>query len=295
MYQLRPYIESLVGRGGPAENERPEFDATLTSLATDTARGLISRDNLAEMRTWFGEALSPATLQGRLLTRPHGRAGDHEILDHIYTGYITSDLRFANWDRFFQAHAAAHAIRRRKAYFQKLLDRHHARRPQLRVLKIAAGTGRAVAEWLSAHPDARTRVDCIDSDPRAIRHATALNEPFLDRVTFRRDEPLLFQNSHEEYDLIWAVGLFEHLDDALCVRMLRRLFPALTRGGELVVGNFSTANPSRAYLELIGDRHLRHRDRPQLYTLAANATLPYSYISAVEEPEGINLFLHLGR
>jgi extracellular factor (EF) 3-hydroxypalmitic acid methyl ester biosynthesis protein len=295
MQHYRPYIESLVARGGPVEADIPEFETFVGELAGAVARGDLPTEKLSAVRAAFGDALSLGTLQGRTFRKPNGGPVDYEMLDAIYGGYVSPEPRFANWDRYYQRQATACAMRRRKAYFQKLLDLHHARRPGLRVLKISSGPGRAMAEWFAKHPDADTRFHCIEPDSRAISHATALNEKFLDRVTFHHDEPLLFHGPDREYDLIWAVGLFDHLGDALCVRMLRRLFPALALGGELVVGNFSDANPGRAYMELVGDWRAYHRTRTQLYTLAAQATLPYAHIAVTEEPEGVNLFLHLGR
>ena len=47
------------------------------------------------------------------------------------------------------------------------------------------------------------------------------------------------------YDLVWSAGLFDYFEDALFVTTLSRLLKATAADGELVVGNFSTQNPSR--------------------------------------------------
>lgn len=293
MYRYRTYIEGLVREGGPAAEASAGFDAALDTIARLKIEGRCAASDIEVLRSWFGDALSPATLQGLTYRQSCGGAADCELYDRIYTGRLSDDPRFANWDRYFQNRPVIGALRRRKDYFQKLLDRHHARRSPLRVLKIDGGPGRASHEWFCANPSAAVEIHCVETCREAIARASALNAKHLDRIRFTHDEPLLFDGVGGPYDLIWAVGLFDRMEDSLCVRMLRRLFPALSRGGELVAGNLMPGEEH--YLELVSDWRIHRRDRVRLYSLAASATLPYSHIAAVEEPEGVNLFLHLGR
>lgn len=68
----------------------------------------------------------------------------------------------------------------------------------------------------------------------------------------------------------------------------------LRAGGEVVVGNFSTANPSRAYMELLGDWHLHHRSAEGLRRLAERAGWEANSVRIGAEALGVNLFLHVG-
>lgn len=95
-----------------------------------------------------------------------------------------------------------------------------------------------------------------------------------------------------EYDLIWAAGIFDYFDDAKFVSLLSRLRMARKTDGEVVIGNFSTRNPSESYMRIF-DWNLFHRDADQLRTLALAAGAPPAAIHIGQEPEGVNLFLHI--
>ena len=60
----------------------------------------------------------------------------------------------------------------------------------------------------------------------------------------------------------------------------------------MTVGNFSTNNPTRPYMEF-AEWFLNHRDKEHLISLAENAGLTHDSIYVGEESEGVNLFLHI--
>ena len=253
----------------------------------------LSGDELSALRAAFGEALSTTeTMQGFAFLKPHGYAGDFEMIDRIYGERITAEPHLAAWDRYFHAQPAPRAVRNRKNYFHALLDRHVARGRPLRVLNLASGPGRCMAEWLAANPETPASFVCVELDAAAIAHASDLTRHSSDRVTFVRENVLRF-SSAERFDLIWAAGICDYFSEQIIVRMVRRFMGLLAPGGELVVGNFSDDNPSRAYMEFIGDWRLHHRSAATLRQIAVTAGAPDGAIRVDAEPEGVNLFLHV--
>ena len=217
----------------------------------------------------------------------------YEIIDRIYRQHVSTDPKLARWDRYFHTHAGPKAVRNRKDYFHVLLEqklRTQGDRP-LEILVVGSGPGRDLQEFLAAHPDSRVNVECLDIDPRAIAHARELNREFADRMTFRQQNALRFRPT-KTYDLVWAAGLFDYFSDHPFELLVRRLISAVASGGELVIGNFSTANPSRAYMEF-GEWHLQHRSAETLEALALGCGISPGNIRVGSEPEGVNLFLHL--
>lgn len=289
---LRTYIENLVSKGGPAESDDIAFMSMLEILDLCSESGVLAEPAKMELRSWFGNALSPFTMQGMALGKLHGYAGDFEIIDRIYQMHISSNAVLANWDHFYHRQPAPRAVRNRKTYFHKLLDRHSARCNPLSVLNIASGPGRCMFEWLSDHPDSPISIDCVELDATAIDYAKNLNRPFLDRINFEQKNALRYKPSRT-YNLIWAAGIFDYFNDVIFCLMIKRLLLALAPGGELVIGNFSDYNPSRAYMELLGDWVLHHRSSDQLRALAEEAGVPAENITLGQEPEGVNLFLHI--
>ena len=64
-------------------------------------------------------------------------------------------------------------------------------------------------------------------------------------------------------------------------------------GGEVIIGNFGDVNPSRNYMEIVGDWYLIHRSADQLMELARAAGAKMENVSIGSELEGVNLFLHV--
>ncbi len=292
MEQYKAYIRKMVEQGGPREEHYQEITKWINQIHSLATLGRISQPELASMRAWFGSALSPSTIQGLALTKPHGYAGDFEIIDRIYQHYVSPDPHTARWDHYFHEQAGPKAVRNRKAYFHTLLDRHYASRQPLRVLKIASGPGRSMFEWFTANPSAAASFQCIEIDPTAIRYASNLNHQFLDRINFTQLNALLYKPT-VQYDLVWAAGIFDYFPDPVFLSLFQRLLSAVAPGGELVVGNFSDSHPSRPYMEVIGDWHLYHRSAEKLRSLAEQAGILPENVLIGSEPEGVNLFLHV--
>ena len=75
--------------------------------------------------------------------------------------------------------------------------------------------------------------------------------------------------------------------------MLKKLIEFATEDGEIIIGNFTDENPSRIYMEMVGDWILNHRSAQHLTELAIAAGAYPHQITVGKEPEGINLFLHI--
>jgi extracellular factor (EF) 3-hydroxypalmitic acid methyl ester biosynthesis protein len=286
------FIDALVRKGGPHESDYELFTSWLNEVGELSESGQLSRGDIAALQARFGEAGSLATLQGHSLLKPHGYAGDYEIIDKMYRRHITPEQHLANWDRYFHALPAGNAVRNRKTYFHELLERCVRRcSGTVKVLNIASGPGRDIYEYLSLHPGADIHFHCVEQDPRAIAYASTLCADYTARVTFTQYNAVRFK-PESQYDLVWSAGLFDYFDDRLFVAVLKRLFSGVLPGGELVIGNFSTCNPTRHYMNLM-DWVLCHRDAGHLVDLAQQCGIRQDQIRVGEEPEHINLFLHV--
>ena len=285
------YIRKLVSRGGPEIDDYAELDAWFTNLFLAFDSGHLPNDALGKVREAFGEVFTNGTMFGHAFRKPHGYSGDFEIIDRFYGSYAASGTH-EHWDRYIQAGRAPRAVRNRKTYLHDLLRRRiEASNGQtIRVLNVASGPGRDIAEFLSGS-SSNIQFDCIDQDPSAIRYASALCAAFVDRVTFLRADILRFR-PRGKYDLIWAAGLFDYFSDRVFKLVLRRLLPGVAPGGEIVIGNFSSANPNQHWLRLV-EWHLNHRSPEQLQTLGSESGVNPDRIKIGRERESVNLFLHI--
>jgi SAM-dependent methyltransferase len=286
------FIEQLVSKGGPDPEDYAALGEWFQRANNRAASEEFTPADRRRLFQAFGEAMSPATLQGFGCHRPHGYAGDFEVIDKIYVRHHSPNPRLIRWDAYFHSSAPSRAVRNRKAYFHNLLDQHYARRRPLRVLKLASGSGRCMFEWLSAHPNADISFSCVELDPDAIMYAAALNQEFASKVRFEHKNVIRYRPSIQ-FDLIWAAGLFDYFSDRVFQAVLRRLLPAVADQGELVIGNFAPRG-RHPYMEF-GGWALHYRSAQQLVSLAQGCDVPADAIHVGAEPEEVNLFLHIKR
>lgn len=289
-YRLE-YLNNLVAKGGPSVEDYYDLDALIVDIAEHARSGRLTKQYLHHLRESLGDAASTDTMQGFAYRKPYGYAGDFELLERIYTRYVSNNSKLSNWDRYAQEQASAHAVRYRVEYFSRVLKKTLSRSPEARVLNLASGPGRDMLGFFDAHPDAPVHIECVDQEPKAIAYARSLCESHLGKILFHNKNVLRFR-SKQRFDVIWAAGVFDYFEDKVFVHLLGRLREMINSPGEIVVGNFSTIDPSKHYLDLF-EWHL-HRRSPQLLTaLAREAGYHSRQIRVGKEPTGVNLFLHI--
>ena len=291
------YAEKLVARGGPAPDEYGAFRDWLSHIAKQYRSESLTEDDLDTLREAFGDALTDITLQGFCYQKPHGHAGDFEIIDRLYTEHVTDDNVHRRWDLFLQTRPAAEAIRNRKAYFIRLIEALTRAFPDpdsLPILNLASGPARDVLEFFQSNDNRAVHFECIDNDADAIAYARDLCAPYLNWITFHKRNALRY-NTDTPFQLIWSAGLFDYLSDKGFEFLLEHMLGLLRDDGELVVGNFSPNNPSRNYMEVMTDWHLHYRTEQQLIELAMRCGVAEEDVRVGIEPEGINYFLHIKR
>lgn len=293
----RQMLQCLVQKGGPTVSEYKELTDAINQSLEAVMRGALSADNLLAVWVGLGDCVtSTKTMQGFVHMKPHGYAGDFEVIDRIYQRWISPDPRLAKWDEYFHTLTSSRTVRNRKAYFQSWLrqweDQNQSH--EIRVLNIGCGPSRDVFEYLDNHPNSRAIFECVDHEPKAIAYAKDVCRSFLDRIEFQQANAFRYQPACPP-NLIWSAGLFDYLNNRLATSLLRRLWRWLPPGGELVVGNFSPANSTRAFMELLGGWMLHHRTEGDLASLARQAGIPDNAIRIEHESEKVNLFLHAKR
>lgn len=289
------YLKNLVEKGGPDVQDYYGLDAWLAEIAEHARNGALPAGDLVRLRGVLGEAISVETIQGFVFQKPHGYAGDYELIDRMYTRYVSGKTHLSKWDRYSHDQVAFRAVLNRVQYFRRRVEKaqHVAQLTQrsTEVLNLASGPGRDMLEFFENHPDAQVHFDCIEQDQNAVNHAKALCKDFLHKTTFHVKNALRFQ-SKKKYDLIWSAGLFDYFDDKVFVFMLKKLGTMIAEGGEIVIGNFSPTNPSKSYMELF-EWHLHHRSPHTLKALAVAAGFAADRISVEKEETRVNLFLHV--
>lgn len=276
-------LAGCVRRGGPAPSEYPQVAAALSVLCIDK----VAPEQVGDV---LGPTLTPDHLHGWAYLRPHGVIADHALIDRVLTRDVSPDPRIAAWDEFFQSQPAAQAVRNRAVYFHDLLGRLEANRPLgATVLVVGCGAAREVYDYLTLHPESRLLVTCVDGDAQAVALADARLHSLRQPVTVLRQE-LRALRLRGPFDLVWAPAHGCCLDDRHWVALASRLYDVVAPAGEAVLGNVSTANPSRSYLEVVMRWFLAYRTADDVAALAHATAGPEAIVRIEREPLGVYLF-----
>ncbi len=249
-----------------------------------------------------------SALMRRTNLKPRGYPGDSEMMRMLYEQGFRGDSIFARLMHHHPVrHAAAEAVRYRRAF---IAERLRARRDalgggrRLRVLSVACGPAEELLDTLR---DAR---DCgdfdfvlLDQDAEALEEARST----LARISAQhggevraqlvRGSVRTLQNALaggaglDHFDFVYSLGLFDYLTPPVAKQVLEGLYAIAGRGGELLIGNFHPANPSRRYMEYWLDWVLFYRDEEELAELSSDLAVARRHVEL--EPARAQLLMTL--
>jgi len=224
--------------------------------------------------------------------KPRGYSGDARLMDFLYEHPAAREEVLAASVRGRALHAmvvsslAPVAVQERRRLLSRLLDQTADRVAQAEVLVVAAGHLREAE--LSASIDQLRRLVVLDQDPASIAEVTraygerATLYPVTSSVGRMMIRPLV----HGQFDLIYAAGLYDYLDEVTAIRMTRALFTALRPGGRLLFANFCPGIVDYGYMDAFMDWRLILRE--ELEMAALMASLPGAEIARTSMFRGSN-------
>lgn len=276
------FVSYLIEKGGPEPQDYSKFTSIVNNL---------DFSEIADFREIIKDILNDNTLIGHGFVKPFGYPGDFYLIDKIYQFDINEDVRYKNWDLFFQNQPGASAVRNRKDFFIEYCKNLISKKDNAKVLILGSGPASDVYEFLENNSMGKSMTfDLIDFDQSAIYFSMKKNEKFNSQISYNKINALRF-NSYKLYDLIWSAGLFDYFKDKHFTFLLRKYINCLTEDGEMVISNFSTKNPTKRLMEVLSDWNLNLRTESDLYRIASAANIDKELVSVEKEPLGINLFL----
>jgi len=320
--RVRRAAEKLVADLGQAEKLTRDWsheqltqalvDAALSQCLCELAKtgcwGEANRVPSCELWRIAGRLLEVGTLQYCARFKPHGYAGDYQMLARICEDFCCEHSLGRAFDRYFQRQAAPQAVRSRTeqtavAVASDCLKHEGSVRHVVSVGSGPAMDVRGALELLPKERRTSLRVSLLDLDPNALDFARELVEPLLPPGALRSVRTNLFRLAQgadpgaalEGPDVLICSGLFDYLADEPAVSMLRFFWEELSAGGVLLVGNFSPHNPTRAYMEWIGNWYLTYRTAEQMEQLGVRAGIPRDQFTIGCERLGVDLFLIGGK
>ncbi len=290
VHESHTIISNIRQKGGPDQLDYPILNTIFQQFTSEAQHNRFSEQHLQSIREAFGESLSTETIQGWAFKKPLGYAGDYQIIERIYNYYTAENPNLSKWDHFFHAQKAPQAVRNRLSFFlDRLWKTKNSHPGHCDILNLASGPGRDMYEAMKALGPGGITIDCVEQDLNAIDHAKKLCQEFLSCIQFIHKNIFRFMTT-KKYHLIWSAGLFDYFNDNVFKRTIARLIPLLQPNGKIVIGNFSTSNPNKGYMDLC-QWNLFHRSKQHLRRLAEECGFLDHQVQVEQEPEGINLFL----
>ena len=287
------FLKEVIANGGPEARQYETLHEVFADITTAYKSGALSPDEMAMLQSGlWKEDDNMETILGHCRSKPFGYAGDFLIIDKIYRQHVTADERFEKWDQFWHEQPACKAVRNRKSYFIRTIREMLQRKTPMRLLNVASGPARDLAEAYAHIDPALLQTVCVEADENAINYAKELNEQNASQITFVHKNIFHFQTDGQ-FDIVWSAGLFDYFEDNVFIRLLQKFMSWTKPGGEVIIGNFGDHNPTRNYMELIGEWYLHHRSAEELTTMALKAGASPAAVSVRREEEGVNLFLHV--
>lgn len=287
------FLQEIIANGGPEVQQYAELNLVFDDISDAFKAGDITTAEMDALQSGFGENEDiQGTLLGHVRSKPFGYAGDFLIIDKIYREQVTEDQRFEKWDNFWQEQPACKAVRNRKDYFIHTIQQALQQHSSMQLLNVASGPARDLAEIYGLIEPARLQTVCVEADEHAINYAKELNEAHAAQVEFVHRNIFRY-TAEQQFDMVWSAGLFDYFEDKIFIKLLQKFMSWTKPGGEVIIGNFGDHNPSRNYMELMGDWYLHHRSAKELTEMALEAGASRGAVRIGREDEGVNLFLHV--
>ncbi len=282
--KVSEFLKYLLKNGGPELQDYEKFTSIVNNL---------NQQDVNNFREKIKFILNENTLIGHGYVKPYGYPGDFILIDKIYRFDVNQDVRYKNWDLFFQNQPGADAVRNRKEFFLEYCRKLVLRKDNAKVLILGSGPGSDVNEFLANFPGSNhLTIDLIDFDQNAIDFSREKNKQFNGQISYNKINALRF-NSYKLYDLIWSAGLFDYFKDKHFTFLIRKYINCLAEDGDMVISNFSTKNPTKRLMEVLSDWYLNLRTESDLFRIASEANINKELVSVDRESLGINLFLKI--
>ena len=236
----------------------------------------------------------------RAFSKPRGYAGDAVMIDYIY-GYYDQKDTVDDIGRAISSVSlnspSTRAVRNRLNFIVNKIDKLVENQADAEILSVACGHCRefGLCQDFKAHQP--KRFIAMDQDEESLQIVKKDYSQLGISPTYGSVTSLLKNKGPEgKFDLVYALGLYDYLNQRLAQKLTQNLFKRLHSGGEMIVANFMPDILDIGYMESFMAWELIFRDQDQMEDLK-NLIDPteIAEYSVFTEPERNIIFLSVKR
>lgn len=270
---------------------------------TELTRQTSNADVLVEVESALRRELTPyfhlTQVGRRALTKPRGYAGDFLTIDWMYRNEPGGVAPLGPLlDNVFLEMPTVRAVRNRRGLLAEeiafALDRGGG---SARVTSLACGPAAELFDVFTANPEAKLQATLIDIDFQALAFVADRREAagLTKRMRLEHGNLVHLATGRsvinlEAQNLVYSIGLIDYFEDRFVIALLNWIDSCLLSGGKVILGNFHTRNPDRAFMDLVLDWKLIHRTEEDMNRLFEASTFRRPCSEIRFEQEGINMF-----
>lgn len=277
---------------------------------------LMDRNNYFKYRTYYQELLLNkiilnSEINKHIYYKPLGYSGDYQIMNYIYDFHGDENyLGHSSYEMLINNYSCNIDIScsniRRKNYFKKKISEVITTNNNAKILNVACGPARELIELMEENQELPSfDMVCLDQEKKALDYlqnklstlrniknkSVRIIYENKDIASFFKKE--LFKKKAANYDLVYASGLFDYLNDRSCKKLVSFFCDLLKSTGEFIVCNADRDNQRQcAYYEFLQEWELLYRTK--LDMLNWSEALQNVDVEFVDFPEKNNyLFLKI--
>ena len=272
-------------------------------------------DHVTQYKKYFRKIFNRLTYNvpflKRALEKPLGYAGDYGLMVMLYE---YQDMGNTLFEKFFHrvvcTEGAAEANKNRVHLLSNQILEEIKGRDSFKISVIACGPCREIELALSTIVKwdvvPKLEIFCADQESGALDYAMerlyrlTCDQPNIKLRMIQGDIVLgMIKRKGEIYDymdqsdMVISAGLFDYLSDRVSQKLISAMVSATKPGGQVIVGNVSTFNPSQFPMSFFSEWELILRSEEDLRLLPENSVQESCQLEVLKEPLAVNLFLSI--
>jgi len=262
-------------------------------------RTFLSCSEEMNLKNFFQEKLLPYTIESEFCNysyrKPRGYAGDFGAMELIWKGRTEPQkYRYCGTStrgRLINAFTLDSANCRANEYRVHFLNSVLARYTGASVASVGCGSAIEL-NLMSASFGNQTSVTLFDQDKDALHLAESRLTGGFAEIKAIPGNILknIFSIEMKAYDCIYSSGLFDYFEMKSAQKLIEKLWGALKSGGTLCVTNAHPDNPTRLWMEYVGEWNLVYKNLYEMVSLIED-TPALSEVKVVKDPFSVYQYL----